>query len=346
MYKERFDYIDFAKGFAIFSIVLFHYCQPYTSGIWSKAIMIGGSGAHLFFVLSGFGLRLSATVDASTFYKKRFVKILLPYYLVVLTIYIINTIYPIYEDNGLYALFGHLLLYKMFDESIMTSFGYHFWFLSTIIQFYIAFPLIILLQQKVNTVSFIGITLLISILYWLTITYFNLTDLRIYNSFFLQYLWEFSAGMVLVKYYKDKNILFWEQKNIVLFSVAILGISTMAIMALKGGSIGKVFNDIPASIGYLSLSALLFSISKEYIHPIKNFFISVGKFSYELYLIHMLIFVLMNNSFEILTGNTSNIFIGLFVILPLSIILSTFIHRLFSSILRGTQQINNKNIRA
>jgi len=110
--------------------------------------MSGGMGVHLFFVLSGFGLGLSAKIKATSFYKKRFIKILIPYYIVILIIYAINVIHPVYEDGSLYALCGHLFLYKMFDKNIITSFGYHFWFLSTIIQFYIIFPLIIVIKQK------------------------------------------------------------------------------------------------------------------------------------------------------------------------------------------------------
>ncbi|MBN1804781.1 MAG: acyltransferase family protein [Sedimentisphaerales bacterium] len=126
MTKQRLGYIDFAKGFAILSIVVFHYCQPYVSGIFSKAIMIGGTGVHLFFVLSGFGLGLSSKVGAFSFYKKRFVKILIPYYVIILIIYVINIIHPVYKDDGLYALCGHLFFYKMFDKNIIGSFGYLF----------------------------------------------------------------------------------------------------------------------------------------------------------------------------------------------------------------------------
>lgn len=85
MNQRRIEYIDFAKGFAILSIVIFHYCQPYLSGAWAKAIMIGGTGVHLFFVLSGFGLGLSSQMSSILgFYKKRFSKILIPYYFAIL----------------------------------------------------------------------------------------------------------------------------------------------------------------------------------------------------------------------------------------------------------------------
>jgi peptidoglycan/LPS O-acetylase OafA/YrhL len=67
--QRRLDYLDFARGFAMLAIVLFHYLQPYVvEGPLSKVILVGGSGVHLFFVLSGFELGLfSQTIDAINF---------------------------------------------------------------------------------------------------------------------------------------------------------------------------------------------------------------------------------------------------------------------------------------
>lgn len=151
MNYQRIEYIDFSKGFAIFTIILAHYSQPYCSGIWENGVMLGGTGVHLFFLISGFGLGLSyQNTNAIDFYKKRFSKILIPYYIFIITVYLINTTYKIYPKDGLYALLGHLLLYKMFDETIINSFGYHLWFISTIVQFYIIFPLLIFLKNKID----------------------------------------------------------------------------------------------------------------------------------------------------------------------------------------------------
>ncbi|MDX8405085.1 MAG: acyltransferase, partial [Mariprofundus sp.] len=137
--------MDFAKGFAILSIVLMHYCTPYVEGVWSKIIMLGGTGVHLFFVISGFGLGLSLyRLGVLAFYRKRFTKVLLPYYLAIITIFTVNLFYPVYPSDSWYALGGHLFLYKMFDETIENSFGLHFWFISTIVQFYIIFPLLLM----------------------------------------------------------------------------------------------------------------------------------------------------------------------------------------------------------
>jgi peptidoglycan/LPS O-acetylase OafA/YrhL len=328
MNRQRIEYIDFAKGFAILSIVIFHYSQPYLLGAFSKAIMIGGTGVHLFFVLSGFGLKLSSQVsNILEFYKKRFSKILIPYYFVILIIFAINLVCHIYKNDGVYALGGHLLLYKMFDERIIGSFGYHFWFISTIVQFYIIFPVIAYVKQKTSLINFLIISFGISLAYWILLSIYGLSGQRVFNSFFLQYLWEFSLGIALADLYIVRNNKFWEQNRLILLGLSILGLATMAYLALKGGALGQTFNDIPASIGYMSLSAFLYSICQAKFRLIKNIMASVGQISYELYLIHMLIFILLNNLLKSVNSLSSNIYSSLLFILPVSIFMSIIFMR-------------------
>lgn len=291
--------------------------------------MIGGTGVHLFFILSGFGLGLSSQkTSIYYFFRNRFTKILVPYYLTIVSIFTINSIYPIYKNVSLYELGGHFFLYKMFDENIIGSFGYHYWFISTIVQFYIVFPLIILLKEKSKLSLFLVISLLLSASYWIIISFYNISDKRIFNSFFLQYIWEFNIGIILADSYLRKKKYFWEHNNIILALFSIIGIATMGFMAINGGRLGKTFNDIPASIGYFCLSALAFSICKKYFGLLKTILSYIGKLSYELYLVHMLVFILLNDTLESVTKIKSNIFMSILIILPLSIYSS----HLFSTI--------------
>ena len=78
---NRLDFIDFAKGVAIFSIIAFHFMMPFAEGWHAKAIVAGGAGVHLFFLLSGFGLGFSVNRFSFTvFFRKRFTALLVPYY--------------------------------------------------------------------------------------------------------------------------------------------------------------------------------------------------------------------------------------------------------------------------
>ncbi|MBN1804782.1 MAG: acyltransferase family protein [Sedimentisphaerales bacterium] len=194
--------------------------------------------------------------------------------------------------------------------------------------------MISVIKQRVNILSFAIISLLISISYWLIISGCNLADERIFNSFFLQYLWEFNAGIVLAGYYKEKQKLFWAQHNLILVFTAIVGISLMAFMAIKGERVGKTFNDIPASIGYVSVSAFLFSVSGNFIKPLKRFLIFVGKLSYELYLTHMIVFILLR---DLIGASNTNIIVSLFLILPIAILVSNLAKKLFAVLLAKTQ---------
>lgn len=321
MIAKRVEFIDFAKGFAILSIVIFHYLQPYASGLWAKAIMVGGAGVHLFFILSGFGLGLSSTnnINFFSFLKKRFTKLLTPYFLAILLIILTNYVVPIYVENTLYAIGGHFLLYKMFDENIIGSYGYHFWFVSTIIQLYIFYPLIINIKNKLSSKYFLIGSLAVSIIYWITISLLELSEKRIFNSFFLQYLWEFSLGIVIAEKYIDGKDRFFTKNIYILALTSILGLLLMSIMALKGGSVGKMFNDLPASIGYSCLAATCYLILSN-LEKVRTFVSNIGKVSYELYLLHMLIFILLNKVLLNFTAKKPDIFTAIFLILPISLV--------------------------
>lgn len=334
--SQRIEYIDFAKGFAILSIVLFHYCEPYVSGIGSKLVMIGGVGVHLFFLLSGCGLGLSSQkTGAGRFYRRRFARIILPYYLVIMTIYAINVIYPIYEGDGLYALGGHLFFYKMFDEDIVASFGYHFWFISTIVQFYLVYPLVILLKDKVSLPLFAVISLSISVCYWIAITVCHVAEQRVFNSFFLQYLWEFNIGIILADLYLRKQVRFWEHNRILLACLSVAGIGAMALMAMRGGRLGQTFNDVPASIGYFCLSAFVYATGQNAFRVLNRMVIFVGHISYELYLAHMVVFALAYDFLTKAIGVHTNIFISVLCILPLSILIAKLLALGVQAICRG-----------
>lgn len=330
MERRSIEFLDFAKGFAILSIVIFHYLQPFTAGIWSKAIMIGGTGVHLFFILSGFGLGLSsAKLSPVAFYRKRFTKILLPYYGAVTFICIINGVYHFYGENSLYAIGGHFLLYKMFDENIIGSFGYFFWFISTIVQFYIVFPVIVRIKNSLSVSQFILFSFIVSFLYWIVISLLDLAHLRVYNSFFLQYLWEFNLGIVLSEQYLKNGKSFWNLSIFVLAPLAIAGLTLMALMVSKGGRLGQTFNDIPASLGYTCLTATMYILLSK-VNTIRSLVAYTGKISYELYLLHMISFLLFNRFIFHLFGITENIFTALLFILPISILIA----RCFAAIIR------------
>ena len=145
---KRLELIDFLRGISIFTIVLMHLCQSYTSGALSKAFSFGGAGVHVFILCSGFGLYLSylrKPINNFEFLKRRFSKVWIPYAIVVVVwgLWLLSKtgLFPIKE------VLSHLFLYKMFSSELDVSLCYPFWFISTIIQFYFAWPLILRLYR-------------------------------------------------------------------------------------------------------------------------------------------------------------------------------------------------------
>lgn len=300
----RLTVIDFLKGYSITTIVLLHLFQKFNlPSLLAKAIDFGGGGVHVFILCSGFGLYLShlnRPLDYFTFLKKRFSKIYFPYILIVL----ISSAFPfMYDSNDrVLALLSHIFLFKMFFQKYINSFGVQFWFISMILQFYLFFPVILRFFKLKNPIKEIIISLIISLTWAVTISLIGKTDIRVWNSFFLQYLWEFVLGMSLANYYfLHGDLILPKMWQIILLSIICIGIT--GYTGLLGG-IYKVLNDVPSLLGYLSFALIIYSLHVKYIN---RFFVFTSNFSYEWYLVHMLIF----NCTFIILGSFSLIKFGM-----------------------------------
>lgn len=324
---RRSSLVDWLRGYSIFTIVLFHLLQNYPLPGWfEKAISFGGAGVHVFILCSGFGLFLSylgKPLNYGAFLKRRFTKVYLPFVLVVCLSFLI----PYAPGHGdWYALLGNVFLFKMFDNSINDAFGGQMWFISMIFQFYLCFPVIVAFFSKIKGwKKRILIAVLIS-LSWATLTgYLGKADVRTWNSFFLQYLWEFVLGMEIARrYFKDPDFLRLPSKSILIVS-GLVGIGLVGYSGMAGG-VWKLYNDIPSLIGYLSLGLFFYSLK---IGWFNRFFVYTNRFSYEWYLIHILVFHLV---FHFLNPYVSSVLSG-GVALSLSYVLAMGYHRILLPLL-------------
>lgn len=189
--KNKIELIDFLRGFSIFTIVMMHLCQHYTEGVFHKVLSFGGAGVHVFILCSGLGLYLSYLKKPTgyiEFLKRRFSKVWIPYAIVVLLwgLWLLAS----KEEFPLREVTSHLLLFKMFSTELDTSLCYPYWFISTIVQFYLAWPLIVRMY-KVGVI----LALVISLSWSTVVGMLGFEEERPWGSFFLQYLWEFCLGM-------------------------------------------------------------------------------------------------------------------------------------------------------
>lgn len=224
---------------------------------------------------------LNKKIKFIEFIKQRWTKIYIPYIIVVFISFLCPWMYL--GNDRLSAFLSHIFLYKMFIPKYEESFGIQFWFISTIIQFYLLFIPMCKLKEKIdNNKLFLSMGLLISVFWWIICYVLNVSDIRVWNSFCLQYIWEFSFGMVLADELKKGKI--YKIYILQLFFVAVVGLGLQAGLAMYSDKF-KLFNDIPALFGYSALSLLLMNIKL-----IKKVCVIISKFSYELFLIHILVF--------------------------------------------------------
>lgn len=288
--NNKLNQLNCLKGFAIFTIVLFHLFNNYMTSLPTGLVMmsvIGGTGVHVFFFCSGLGLYLSYLQKPVTyieFIKRRFFKIYIPYIIVVIISFFIPCLYT--YDDKVEALLGHVLLFKMFVPKYEESFGAQLWFVSTIFQIYFLFIPMCEIKNRIKNKCIFGLIFLcISIFWWIIVMLFGRSEVRVWNSFCLQYIWEIALGMLVADSFdKGKSI---KINRIGLFVAAVLGIGLQAVMALSL-PILKLFNDIPAFVGYISLTLLLLEIP--FVRLIAE---KISIFSYELYLVHMGVFSVM-----------------------------------------------------
>lgn len=272
------------------SIVLFHYASQSVVGSWSKLLVFGAAGVHLFMFLAGFGLMLSRySMTASVFYRRRFVRILVPYYLFVTFAMLVNLVHAYYPGTTWYAYFGHIFWYKMFDARIIYSLGGQLWFVSAILALYLAYPLLAAEMRRFGPARFLAGAIGISAAYWVGVTLAHVNLNPVFSRFFLQFLWEFCLGMVLADVYKRTGHLEWERPIWVLWVAFAIGYAALAFVTFRGGRVAITFDDVPSLVGFSAMTALAYRIARRAAVPVLRSMIAVGGVSFELYLVHMLV---------------------------------------------------------
>lgn len=326
--SSRLLVVDYLKGISIMAIVLYHLIRFYSElpDIIKLASNFGGAGVHIFIICSGFGLyysHLHKPLRFRPFMKKRFQKIYIPYILVVAGSCLTPYMYT--NKDKLAALCSHIFLFKMFVPRYESSFGEQLWFVSTIIQFYLVFLALAKGKSRLQNKYFLLLSFGVSLLWWIMTAVIGKADERVWSSFFLQYLWEFALGMVLAdQYNKDHD--YFSSRSIGTFPlilITVLGVGIYASMALAGGTF-RLFNDVFSVFGFGGCILLIYRMK-----IFNRFFIWINTFSYELFLIHLLVFSTCRYYF----GTIPNLLLcG--ISLLLSVMVGFLYHKLYGYIAR------------
>ena len=136
------DYRSALMGISILVIILFHYtedCQiyeyHYTGWISWFRTYIGSSSVDAFLFFSGLGLYYSMKnqPDISDFYRRRFVKLLLPYTIVALPSWIVFDVFL--KKRGIWALCKDFLFLSFFEEG-----DRWYWYIGLMLFCYLIYP--------------------------------------------------------------------------------------------------------------------------------------------------------------------------------------------------------------
>ena len=327
MMQKRSELVDFMKGIAIMGVVLFHLISGYLDvhGLIKTASNFGGAGVHVFLICSGFGLSLSFLNKSMTwleFMKKRFIKIYIPYILIVLISFFVPFMYV--GAERVMALLSHVFLFKMFAPQFELSFGPQFWYMSTIFQFYFVFCGLVKLKNRMGAKKFLMMSCGISLLWSIFTVLTGLYEERIWSGFFLQYLWEFSIGMYLADLFQKNKSPFVQLDFKKVAGVSGVSLILYMVMALYGGRL-KNFNDVFSVLAFGGLCLLVYQIK-----GIKKIFCEISKFSFELFLVHILVFAVCT---RLLNELLPNVFVCA-VALGLSVAVAYLYHKIMKCALK------------
>ena len=346
MEKKRENIYDFLRVFSILCIISIHciakIIQPQDYGIvwWEKNILdsIARTGLVIFVMISGALILNKPEEKISTFYYKRFKKVVIPFF-------IYSFLYVWIE---LYQLSTEILLpknlLKTFLQILSTPVSYQLWFVYMIIGIYIFAPYIKKLVQNLNEKETKNLFILLFIISIIKYTLPSLgIKIGITNLLITEWITPFVLGYLLTK----ENI----QKHYkIIYTLGIISFIFLLIARRYLDFMQNILELAPTMLMQASAVFIFFIRNKNKIcesqklNKIINF---ISKYSYDIYLIHVeILHFLLYIYFIILRGklttnpltNTTIMIIMTFVI---SLILGIIINKIINIIGKLIKKIIN-----
>jgi len=254
-------------------------------------------GVSLFFMISGAGLMLSSKKhwDIKDFYKRRFLKLLIPFYVVELfTLVASYVLKP--EWLGYFPLIAkpkaifNLLGMDGYFEQFFPTFSLHVgeWFLGALIMLYALFPVFRYCMEKNRY-----ITIIVATVYYVVLIFGNVISASPWTNVFVK-AYDFILGMFLILEIPK----LMDKKT---FKVTSLVVSAVAILT---GIVLKTQLPTPITVNNLVYALMLFIcfFALEPTQASKNFFDDLSqqicKISYEVFLVHHIIIYYIGDNLE------------------------------------------------
>jgi surface polysaccharide O-acyltransferase-like enzyme len=294
--QNRIPYLDNLRVVATAFIILLHCITPLITNVsifagrtwWALNIInsITRAGVPIFFMLSGYLLlNDSRTSNFKSFYKRRFVKILVPFIVWDIIYFLFNSIQSGQTISP--ALF--------FTQLIDQGSEYHLWFVYTLAAFYLIMPFLKLIIDKCSDNQMLLFFFIL--IFPTTMRPFLNTVLGIYIYLFDGVMNGYT-GYLILGYYLGKNEIS-KAGRILLYTGGIIGvlISVLGNYACSSKErIDLVFNGGYQINNFLVPAAvfLFFKQMKTKANGIINLAGRLSPLTYGIYLIHVLLLKLIS----------------------------------------------------
>ncbi|MEG5042849.1 MULTISPECIES: acyltransferase [unclassified Microcoleus] len=307
---------------------------------------LGYQAVHLFFILSGFGLTLSALlVEKKTdrirwfgFIKKRFIR-LYPSYWLILAIYLLLNFF---QYNSFLGLLKTYVKGAIFLDVIPAT-----WYIPILLQLYLLFPFLFYFLKKLSIKNFLLLSLLVktvssaiiittSLLAFDKILGFGYGGLAP-GGIALTRLFEFCFGMAIAKHWfthersVDAFTVFQKPKAIILgIFLECLGI----FLSLKYTAIRFIDHDIPVGLfisdAFIGIGIFIISLNLVFLvdgllkSKSKAWLDLISNGTYEAYLVHTIVLsyfltLLIKPSLQFLSSTASYLIVCLLYLIILLI---------------------------
>lgn len=325
---NRIKWSDISKyrgelfGLAIISVIILHYFGQFNSGDSNRLVFliakvyngaVGSVGVDIFVLLSGYGLyySLNNRKELRSYYEKRFQRVLFPYLVVGLLFWVIIDFILLKESMGQFVFDYSLLSFWM--RGVQT-----FWYIAFICLMYILSPVIYkLTTSRIRFMIVLIFSCLISVIvYIISSTYFSNVEIALQRipSFFVGML----CGNLSIEESKlqEKRSLFpnW------LILILIISVPVKVVVGALNFPFARMFNGYYA----LFLIVLYIMLRKEIVKQkfsLFSWFATIGKYSLELYIVHMATRKLMG-TLEIQMKNPFIYCIHVIIVIPLAMCLA------------------------
>lgn len=319
----RLSWVDSVKGISILWIAFFHFFLAYDNGRfpwpinfasfptfisacapasflgWMGCVVEGFVGAifqrgsqavGVFVLLSGFGLTYSLARRGypeggwGRWYRRRLVR-LFPMYWAAHLIYLVSP-FVHRQDAVDYRFLLSLLGDRMYPvETMFYYMNPALWFFGLLLELYLAFPLLFLLQKKLGVIRFFAACAAVTIASrYLLFAVLEANGNYVTGAVFLSRLWEFAAGMTLGRLYRERPEAV-EKRLFAPWALACGAAAYLLGVYSYGPGFWYTFTDALTAMG---LFVILLHVTRwlRALPSAEAVFSSVGAYSYGLYLIH------------------------------------------------------------